>query len=429
MNPTFDFTAEFANQLDEKDVLSDFRKQFHYAGDTTTIYLDGNSLGRLPLKTKTLIADVVEKQWGTDLIESWNKNWYTKSVELGNKIAQIIGASNGEVIVSDSTSVNLYKLAKAALKFQKGKFQIVSDVFNFPTDLYILQGIIQELGNKHELILAGSKDDITIDLDDLKSKITEKTALVVLSMVAFKSAFLYNANEITELAHKKGTLVLWDLSHAAGAVPIELNYSNADLAVGCTYKYLNGGPGSPAFLFVRKDLQEKLSSPIQGWFGEENPFEFKLNYYPAPGIKKFLSGTPPVISQMAIEPGLDLTIEAGIENIYSKSIRQTEYFIYLTFEILSKYGFKIGSHVDYKQRGSHVSLQHPEAYRICLSLIQPKNSDIKVIPDFREPNNIRFGFTPLYTTFTEIWQTVERIKTILETKEFEQFSNEKKLVT
>lgn len=429
MNPTFDLTVEFANQLDEKDVLSDFRKQFYFAGDTNNIYLDGNSLGRLPLKTKTLIADVVEKQWGTDLIESWNKNWYTKSVELGNKIAQIIGASNGEVIVSDSTSVNLYKLAKAALKFQKGKFQIVSDVFNFPTDLYILQGIIQECGNNYELILARQKDEISIDLDDLKSKITEKTALVVLSLVAFKSAFLYNSGEITKWAHEKGALILWDLSHAVGVVPIELNITNADLAVGCTYKYLNGGPGSPAFLYVRKDLQEKLSTPIQGWFGEENPFEFKLNYCPAPGIKKFLSGTPPVISQMAIEPGLDITIEAGIENIHSKSILQTEYFIYLTIEILSKYGFKIGSPLDYKQRGSHVSLQHSEAYRICQSLIQPKKSNFKVIPDFREPDNIRFGFTPLYTTFTEIWQTVERIKTIVETYEFEQFSNERKLVT
>ncbi len=428
MKLTFDLADDFANQLDDKDVLSDFRKQFYFSGDNT-IYLDGNSLGRLPLKTKTLLSEAIEKQWGTDLIESWNKNWYTKSEELGNKIAKIIGASSGEVIVSDSTSVNLYKLAKAALKLQTGKTRIVSDVFNFPTDLYILQGIIQECGNNHELILARQKDEISIDLDDLKSKITEKTALVVLSLVAFKSAFLYNAEEITNWAHQKGALVLWDLSHAAGAVPIELNKTNADLAVGCTYKYLNGGPGSPAFLYVRKDLHEKLTSPIQGWFGEENPFEFGLNYRPASGIRKFLTGTPPVLNLLAVETGLDLLIEAGIKNLYEKSKRQSEYFIFLTMKILSKHGFEIGSPLDPLQRGSHISLKHPEAYRICQSLIHPKNGTVKIIPDFREPDNIRFGFTPLYTTFEEIRQTTGRLKIIMETREYESFGSERNSVT
>ena len=424
----FETKPEFAQKLDKNDSLSDFRNQFHIVDDNT-IYLDGNSLGRLPLKTKTLIADVVEKQWGTDLIESWNKNWYTKSEKLGNKIAQIIGASNGEVIVSDSTSVNLYKLAKAALKFQKWKFQIVSDVFNFPTDLYILQGIIQECGNNYELILARQKDEVSIDLEDLKSKITEKTALVVLSLVAFKSAFLYNAEEITKWAHKKGALVLWDLSHAAGAVSIEINKTIADLAVGCTYKYLNGGPGSPAFLYVRKDLQEKLASPIQGWFGEENPFEFGLNYRPAVGIRKFLTGTPPVLNLLAIESGLDLLIEAGIKNLHEKSKKQSEYFIFLIVDILSQYGFEIGSPLNAVRRGSHISLKHPEAYRICQSLIHPKNGTLKIIPDFREPDHIRFGFTPLYTTFEEIRQTTRRLKIIMETREYESFGSERNSVT
>jgi len=428
MKIIFETNPEFARKLDENDSLSDFRNQFYIDNDKT-IYLDGNSLGRLPLKTKTLIAEAVEKQWGADLIESWNKNWYTKPEELGNKIAQIIGASSGEVIVSDSTSVNLYKLANAALKMQTGKTRIVSDVFNFPTDLYILQGIIQELGNKHELILAGSKNEITIDIKDLKDKIDENTALVVLSMVAFKSAFLYDIEEVTAWAHQKGALVLWDLSHAAGAVPVELNRIRADLAVGCTYKYLNGGPGSPAYLYIRKDLQEKLTSPIQGWFGEFNPFEFGLNYRAAGGIRKFLTGTPPVLNLLAIEPGLDLLIEAGINNLDEKSKKLSEYFIFLTSEFLFEFGFEIGSPLNSEQRGSHVSIKHPEAYRICQALIQLKNATLKIIPDFREPDNIRFGFTPLYTTFTEIRQTVERIKTILETKEFEQFSNEKKLVT
>lgn len=428
MKINFEATPEFARQLDKYDRLSDFRNRFYFE-DVKTIYLDGNSLGRLPVKTKTLISEAVEKQWGTDLIESWNKNWYTKSEYLGNKIAQIIGASNGEVIVSDSTSVNLYKLAKAALKMQSGKTRIVSDVFNFPTDLYILQGLIGDFGNKHELILADSRNKITIDIDDLIAKIDENTALVVLSLVAFKSAFMYNASEITAWAHQKGALVLWDLSHAVGAVPVELNKINADLAVGCTYKYLNGGPGSPAFLYVRNDLQEKLTSPIQGWFGEKNPFEFELNYRPDIGIRKFLTGTPPVLNMLAIEPGLDLLIEAGIKNLYEKSKELSEYFIYLTSEILFEFGFEFGSPLDPAMRGSHISLKHPEAYRICQSLIHPKNIDLKIIPDFREPDNIRFGLTPLYTSFTEIWETINRLKMIIKTSEYESFGSERNAVT
>lgn len=428
MKYSFESTLEFALQLDKKDKLSDYRNMFYF-DDIKSIYLDGNSLGRLPVKTKTLISEAVEKQWGTNLIESWNKNWYTKSENLGNKIAQIIGASNGEVIVSDSTSVNLYKLAKAALKFQSGKTRIVSDVFNFPTDLYILQGIIGDFGNKHELILADSKDKITIDIDDLKSKINDNTALVVLSLVAFKSAFMYNAGEITEWAHKKGALVLWDLSHAAGAVPVELNKINADLAVGCTYKYLNGGPGSPAFLYVRQDLQEKLTNPIQGWFGEKNPFEFELNYRPGVGIRKFLTGTPPVLNLLTIEPGLDLLIEAGTKSLFEKSKELSEYFFYLTSEFLLEFGFEFGSPLDPALRGSHVSLKHPESYRICQSLIQPKNVDLKIIPDFREPDNIRFGLTPLYTSFTEIWETINRLKKIIKTCEYKSFDSERNPVT
>ncbi len=428
MNLNFNSEIEYAKHLDETDELIKFRKRFMIA-DENTIYLDGNSLGRLPHSTNKLISEVAEKQWGTNLIESWNKTWYNKPEELGNKIARIIGASNGEVIVTDSTSVNLYKLVHAALKIQKGKKKIVSDVFNFPTDLYILQGIIRNYGNKHQLVLAKPKDDISIDLEDLKSKIDENTALVVLSMVAFKSSFFYNAAEITNWAHKKGAMVLWDLSHAAGALPVELNKINADLAVGCTYKYLNGGPGSPAYLYVRKDLQEKLYSPIQGWFGEEKPFEFDLNYQPAKGIHRFLAGTPPVISLMAVEPGLDLILEAGIKNIREKSILQTEYFKSLVNEILIEHHFELGSPANFKNRGSHFSIKHPEAFRICQALIHPKSSLIKIIPDFREPDNIRFGFAPLYTTFFEIWQTVQRLKEIVESKEFEQYSFSKNGVT
>jgi len=424
----FDTSKSFAKRLDNNDPLKEFRNRF-FIEDENIIYLDGNSLGRLPLKTKHLINDITERQWGSHLIESWNKHWYEKPMNLGNKIAPLIGANEDEVVISDSTSVNLYKLAHAALKYNAGKKNVVSDVFNFPTDLYILQGLLSEFGPDYHLSLAQSKDDISIDLEDLKDKITENTALVVLSLVAFKSSFLYDAAVITDWAHKKGALVLWDLSHAAGAVAVELNKTNADLAVGCTYKYLNGGPGSPAFLYVNKKWQKKLSSPIQGWFGDNRPFQFELNYQPAKGIRRFLTGTSPVISLMAIEPGLDILLDAGIKNLREKSIMQSEYFLFLTKEILLEFGFRSGSPSDYIKRGSHISLKNQEAYRICQALIHPKNSNVKVIPDFREPDNIRFGITPLYTTFCEIRNTVFRLKEIINTREFEKFSATRKSVT
>jgi kynureninase len=424
----FDTSEAFAKKMDDKDPLRDFRNRF-FISDEKVIYLDGNSLGRLPLITRSILAEVTENQWGHQLIESWNKHWYEKPTELGNKIAPLIGANEGEVVVSDSTSVNLYKLAHAALKYNSGKTKVVSDVFNFPTDLYILQGLLKEFGSGYHLSLARSNDDISIDLEDLKAKIDENTALVLLSLVSFKSSFFYDAAEITHWAHKKGALVLWDLSHAAGAVPVELNKTNADLAVGCSYKYINGGPGAPAFLYINKRLHEKLASPVQGWFGDRRPFQFDLNYQPANGIRRFLTGTPPVTSLMAIEPGVDILLEAGIENLRKKSIRQSEYLLFLADEILEKEGFRSGSPADYKWRGSHVSLKHTEGYRICQALIHPKNSDIKVIPDFREPDNIRFGITPLYTSFSEIRKTVFRLKEIVATREFEGFSAIRKMVT
>lgn len=417
-----------ASRLDQADPLKKFRSRF-YIENKNTIYLDGNSLGRLPKKTKDVLESVIANQWGVGLIESWNRHWYQKPAELGDKIAPVIGASPGEVIVSDSTSLNLYKLAHAALKLQKEKTEIVSDELNFPTDLYILQGLIREFGPAYTLKLARSNDGISIETNEIESKITENTALVVLSLVAFKSAFMYRAAEITEHAHKMGALVLWDLSHAAGAVQIELNKTNADLAVGCTYKYLNGGPGSPAFLYVRNDLQEQLASPVQGWFGDASPFEFDLNYRPANGIRKFLTGTPSVLNLMAIEPGVDMLIEAGMQQIQQKSTQLSAYFLSLVENELAGRGFEVGSPIDPQKRGSHVSLKHPEAYRICQALINPGQSKIKVIPDFREPDNIRFGFTPLYTTFTEVWHTVRRLHEIIDNREFENYRLEKSDVT
>jgi kynureninase len=357
------------------------------------------------------------------------EEWYSKNRDLGEKIARIAGASKGEVIITDTTSVNLYKLAHAALKYKEGRRRIVTDELNFPSDLSILQGLVKAFGEGYELVVVSSRDGMTTDTGDLKEKIDDKTALVSLSHVAFKSAFRYNMREITALAHGKGAMMLWDLSHSIGAVPGELNDSNADLAVGCTYKYLNGGPGSPAFLYVRRDLQEKLSSPIWGWFGEKNPFDFALEYRPGEGVSRFLAGTPPILSMKVIEPTLDMLNEAGMQAIRRKSVLQSEYLMKLAKELLWPLGFEPGSPLDPEKRGSHVSLRHPEAYRICKALIDPEVGNAVVIPDFREPDNIRLGITPLYTTYTEIFTAVREIRNIVENELFSKYSPAREQVT
>jgi kynureninase len=419
---------EQACTADKEDLLAPFRDRF-YQPDPDLIYLDGNSLGRLVLKTSDLLAEMAHNQWGEHLIESWNKHWYDMPMRLGNKVAPLIGASDGEVIMADNTSTNLYKLAHGALKLQAGKTRVVSDTLNFPTDLYILQGILKDAGSQYELVLAGTKDDIHPDLEELDKLIDNNTALVVLSLVTFKSGYLYDLKKVTRLAHDRGALILWDLSHAAGAVPLELNAAGADLAVGCTYKYLNGGPGSPAFLYVRNDLRPNLHSPVQGWFGEENPFRFDLQYTAAGSVRKYLTGTPPILSLGAVEPGIDLLAEAGMENLRKKSIRQSEYLLKLTHEMLVPLGFSPGSPENPDRRGSHVAIRHPHAYQICQALIQPESSKPKVIPDFRDPDIIRLGITPLYTTFTELFNAVSRIKEIVLMEEYLKFPEERKTVT
>nr|NQU89223.1 aminotransferase class V-fold PLP-dependent enzyme [Bacteroidota bacterium] len=299
----------------------------------------------------------------------------------------------------------------------------------FPTDLYILEGIVHHLGPDYELSLAKTSDGQTTDMQSLEELIDKNTALVVLSHVAFKSAFMYDMEKVTQLAHRHGALILWDLSHSAGAVPVELNKAGADLAVGCTYKYLNGGPGSPAFLYVANNLVDKLESPFWGWFGAGDPFAFGLNYKPAGGIRKFLVGTPPVLSLAPVSKGLDIMLSAGMDKIRKKSILQTEYLIFLTHKHLTALGFTFGTPLDYNVRGSHISLQHDEAYRICHALIQPENGSYKVIPDFREPNNIRFGIAPLYTSFEEFFLAVEKMRRVVEDNIFLKFDTIKNGVT
>lgn len=421
-------TVEYARSLDIKDPLASSRNLFKI-DDPKLIYLDGNSLGRLPLKTMEIIDEVMENQWGNRLIRSWNEGWYELSSRLGQKLATLVGADPVEVIFSDSTSQNLFRLITGALKYNAGRTKIVSDVFNFPSDIYLLQGIKEVFGNRHSIVLAGNPGSAEMDYDLLFKAIDKNTALLTLSHVLFKSAFMYDMKKVTDYAHEKGALVLWDLSHSAGSVPVDLEGCNADLAVGCSYKYLNGGPGAPAFLYVRKDLQEKIPSPVWGWFGEKDPFKFELNYQPAKGIRKYLTGTPPVLSMAAIEPALDIIIEAGIENIRKKSIDQTEYLIELSAQLLYPHDFTLGSPLDTKKRGSHISLKHPEGYRICKAMIDPGAGELSVIPDFREPDNIRLGISPLYTTFEELYKAVKVMEEIVREGLYKKYSVERTSVT
>ncbi len=429
------YTTEIklAHYLDSLDELAIYRDRFVIT-DPDLIYLDGNSLGRLPKATLELMHHAVEHAWGERLIRLWNDGWINTPTELGTKIASLIGAQPGEVLVSESTSTNLFKLATAALRFHPDRHTIVSDVSNFPSDLYIFQGICDMFNREnhksnYQLKLIPSRNRITIHPKDVESALDDDVALLSLTHVAFKSAFMYDMRQVTTLAHQAGALTLWDLSHSVGAVPLNLNEWNVDLAVGCTYKYLNGGPGSPAFLYIRKDLQTQLMSPIWGWFAAQTPFDFDLEFAPAKDISRFRIGTPPMLSMKAIEPGLEILLEAGIDRLRAKSVKQTNYLLYLFSEWLQPLDFTLGSPTDSAIRGSHVSLRHPHAYQINQAMIKSSPPAVRVIPDFRVPDNIRLGIAPVYTTFTEIHRAINRIRGIVEDKIYEQYSDQRVGVT
>jgi kynureninase len=417
-----------ALELDAGDELARFRDEFVIA-EPDVIYLDGNSLGRLPRRTLPFLQEVIERQWGQRLVRAWNDGWWDEPHALGARLARLIGAGPDEVLVAESTSTNLFNLSLAALGARLERRQIVSDTLNFPSDLYILQGVIELLGRGHELILVPSADGITVDPEAVEAAIGGDTGLVCLTHVAFKSAFMYDMARITRAAHAAGALILWDLSHSVGAVPLDLDACEVDLAVGCSYKYLNGGPGAPAFLYVRRDLQEQLSPPVRGWFASASPFDFALDFHPAPGMTHFRVGSPPILSLKAIEPAVDLLLEAGIERLRRKSVRQTEYLIYLAEEWLFPLGFSLGSPRSSDQRGSHVSLRHPEGYRINRAMIESPSPAVKVIPDFRAPDNIRLGVAPLYTSFVEVHRAIERMRVIVADRLYERYSPDWTAVT
>jgi kynureninase len=415
----------YATQLDQADELARFRGRF-VVDEPDLIYLDGNSLGRLPKEVIHRMATGVEAEWGKRLIRSWNEGWWEAPLRVGNKIATLVGAGPDQIAVCDQTSVNLFKLVMAALKLNPERHRIITDTLNFPSDLYVLQGIVELLGGRHEIVRIGARDDdITPDLEALEAAIDEGTALVTLSHVTFKSGYQYDMQHVTELAHRHGAMVLWDLSHSAGALPIELDLFGVDFAVGCTYKYLNGGPGAPAFLYVNKALQESAVSPIWGWHGQQRPFAFGLQYEPAPGITRFLAGTTPMLSMIALEAALAPITEAGIARLRKKSVGLTEYAVELTDAVLAPLGFMLGSPRDPERRGSHISIRHADGYRINRALIDEMN----VIPDFREPDNLRLGLAPLYTSYADVWKGIDRIRRVVEEKRHEKYAGQRAVVT
>jgi kynureninase len=391
-----------ALELDAADPLAGFRSRF-VSDDDEHLYLDGNSLGRLPAATRTRLEAVVA-DWGSRLVGGWHE-WIDYPTSVGDALASaVLGAGAGEVVVTDSVTVNLFKLVAAALD-ARGGGTLVSDRANFPTDRYVLEGVAAARGVELRLF----------DSDPLHGPVVEDLAacgpgdVVVLSHVAYRSGALADMEALTAEARARGATLIWDLSHSAGSVPVELRACRAELAVGCTYKYLNGGPGAPAFLYVASGLQGTLRSPIWGWFAQSEQFAMDRPYDPVPGIGRFLAGTPPILQLAAVDEGVRLTAEAGIDRIRAKSVALTSLLIELHDAWLAPLGFSLGTPRDPDRRGSHVSLRHDQAWPLTRALI-----DARVTPDFRGPDSIRLGVAPLYTSFTDVWDAMDRLRGIAE---------------
>jgi len=411
----------FALQCDAADPLAGFRERFAI-DDPSLIYLDGNSLGMLPLATAERITEVVRREWGTGLVRSW-AHWIGLPGRAGDLLGSyLLGAAPGQVLVCDSTTVNLYKLAWAGLGARPGRGVIVTDDDNFPTDRYVLAGIAAERGAELRMIHTDMDSGVTADA--VRAAVDGETALVSLSHVAYRSGALADMAEITGIVHDAGALVLWDLCHSAGSVPVGLDACGADLAVGCTYKYLNAGPGAPAFLYVSKRLAGALRQPIQGWFGQREQFRMGPDYDPVPGIGRFLTGTPDIAGTAAVEEGARLLAEAGIDRLREKGIRLTDYLIALADTWLVPLGCAVASPRDPARRGSHVCLRHPEAWRIGQALMHEG-----VIGDYRTPDRLRLGPTPITTRYADIWDAMDATRRILAGKDYEDFPAEPAQVT
>ena len=411
-----------ADDLDSMDSLADFRNRFVHSPHDDLIYLDGNSLGRQPAAVGQVIEQVVNREWGERLIRGWNEGWLDISGSVGDLIGELLGARSGEVILAENTSACLYKAAVAALRSQPEKSNVLTDSENFPSDIQILRSACDSAGFHHKVTVVdtSSASDPT---GALLAAVDDSTALISLSHVSYKAGWRWNLKEINEAAAKVDALTLWDFSHSVGAVPIDVQSDGVTLAVGCTYKYLNGGPGAPAFIYLRSD-QDHLANPITGWFGTAEPFSFDASSPPASGIQRFLTGTPHVVSAALIRPGVEMLLEAGMDRVYEKSVGLSQRFIELCDQRLSPLGFEVRSPRDPQRRGSHVAVFHPDAQAVGLALINEKS----VIPDFRPPDLLRFGFAPLYTSFTDVDSTVDRIVELVEDGGVDRWRNETPLV-
>ncbi|MEG8054209.1 kynureninase [Sphingomonas aerolata] len=392
-------TLDEVRALDAADPLAAYRAQF--ALPEGVIYLDGNSLGALPKATPAALANVATRQWGDRLIRSWNEGWIDAPQRIGAKIAPLIGAAADEVIIGDTTSTHLFKALVAALRANPDRHTVLSEAGNFPTDLHIAEGAVACVPGARLKVVARA---------DLAEALDEDTAVLLLTHVHYKTGERFDMTAWTARAHATGALMLWDLSHSVGAVPIDLNGADADLAVGCTYKYLNGGPGAPAFIYVAKRWQDRLASPLSGWMGHAAPFAFEDAYRPAPGMKRWLAGTPAMLSTAALETALDLWADIDQHAVAAKSAR--------LFDILAAAGDALGldcvSPRDPAQRGSHISFRHPHAHAITQALIAHG-----VIGDFRDPDILRLGLTPLYLSHEDVWCAGEVLKKIVETREWQ----------
>jgi kynureninase len=385
-----------AAALDEADELAPLRDRF-VDTDPNIVYLDGNSLGRLPKDTLETLRRVTEEEWGDRLIRSWDEAWMTLAQSVGDLIGTgLVGAREGEVVVADSTTVNFYKVMGAALDARPDRRTILTDRDNFPTDRYVLEGLAARDGRRIRWIEADIVDGP--QPDEVAAALDDDVAVVTLSLVSYRSAAIADMAAITRLAHDAGALAVWDLSHAVGAIPVDLEGAGADLAVGCTYKYVNGGPGAPAFLYVRSEHQGTLRPPIWGWFGRRDQFAMDQEWVPADGITPFLSGTPPVLSLAAIETGAGmLAVDAGMDRVRAKGRALTELAVELFDDWLAPNGFTLGSPRDSARRGSHVLFRHPDALALYGRLLERG-----VIPDYREPQGIRMGLAPLTTRFDDV---------------------------
>ncbi len=394
-------SREDALALDAEDPIAGFRERFIMPANT--IYLDGNSLGPLPVAAVDRVGEVLRREWGEDLVRSWTAHgWIDLPGRVAGTIASLVGAAPHEVMVADSTSVNLFKLLAATLRLRPGRKVILSERENFGTDLYIAQGLADLLGTDAELRL--------VDRSQLRQALDDEVAVLMLTHVDFRTGLMHDMPAWTEAAHQAGAVVLWDLAHSAGAVPVDLAGCGADLAVGCGYKYLNGGPGAPAFAYVSEDLHDNLETPLWGWMGHASPFEFDTGYRPAEGVARLRVGTPPILSLAALECGVEGIAEIGIDRLRAKSVGLTDVFMELVDRECRGFGFEIVTPRDADRRGSQVSVRHPEGYAIVQALIAAG-----VIGDFRDPDILRFGFAPAYIRYVDVWDAVDSLREVMAT--------------